>query len=616
MEDKNNKEDKNKYIVLADDIQKVVSSLISLGDSSSILSNIALGISDIIGLGSGLSGTIELIKKGFAGSDGVTALVGFGISTLINVATVLSEKAQEIYEKNYEKNVENFNEGADSLPRENRGFAFSTDTMNVMEMVEAAKEGHAPMAESDFEQGASTSAYVKSGSADTSNMENFEKNVGLASEYQYQLYLEELDNIILAAQEREEAAWDAFDAAIANGESSEDAARAYDEAMKASSEQLSQEVNNAQKAYNAEMMELNQATLKALRFEMTAEMKFALSGLKRAYGENNHLAKNAALNLLSMIKGTDAERFFQGQNDKGYFEAMGITDENKNLYGNWLGFGGRSDSELAAMILSFFGGVDPNASQYGDVEGAYRYNSVAETAETPQAGEAPQTGAINYQEITSPEDFANLYGGISEDSEAYAGLNSSVAAILPQVFSSEEFGASLTTALTTAFASEDLWATLGETINGGFTTMVEGQLETFTEYGADLGKAMTAGLAQGIDSGTARVCSSIRSMATRAVAEARKRLDINSPSRVFRQIGLSTGEGFALGIDESLLLAENAAMRMAEGVARAGAGTNAGAGRGAVVNLNVNQPSIRSDDDVRRLSEEFARYTAAMTYGL
>lgn len=472
------------------------------------------------------------------------------------------------------------------------------------------------MDESSMEDGAFFSRVMRSGRYESENMDEFMENAGLAYEYQYQLYLEELDGVLQASMEREEAAMDAFNEATAGGMSDEEATEIYNETIRQSSEQLAQEVNNAQKAYNIEMMTLTQGVLESVGFEMTGEMQKYMDIIKQGHGEDGITVEDALWRILNSLSGTDADRVLQGVNDAGYFEAMGLTEENRLLRSWFLGPEERSYEELYSIFMSFFGGVDPNASQYGDVEGAYRYNSAAETVETPQVGETTQTGAINYEGITSPEDFANLYGGISEDSEAYAGLSSSMAAILPQVFSSEEFGASLTTALTTAFASEDLWATLGETLNSGFSAMVESQIESFTEYGTGLGEAMTAGLAQGIDSGTARVCSSIRSMATRAVAEARKRLDINSPSRVFREIGLSTGEGFALGIDESLLLAENAAMRMAEGVARAGAGTNAGAGRGAVVNLNVNQPSIRSDDDVRRLSEEFARYTAAMTYGL
>lgn len=607
-------ENKHNYTDLAKNIDKLASSLASLGDSASAISNLSSGISDIVGLGSEVTGLINMIKDGFSGSGGVTALVGFGISTLINFASDLAQKAQEVYEAN----VEDINTGVESLSRENRGYAFDPDTQAVMEMVDEAKAGHTPMGEADMERGASVSALMKNGHVSTEDMTGFMEKTGLAYEYQYQVYLNELDAIIRAAQDRETAALDAYDEAVASGKSDEEAAEIYNEAMRLSSEQLKSDVNNAQKTYNSEMMSLLSGILGSLDFEMTDQMEKYLDILKQGYGEDNISVEEAASYFLSALKGTDAEKVFQGLNDQGYFEAMGITEENRALYGGpiFLGEPGRSNAELVGMILSVFGGVDPNASQYGDVEGAYRYNSAAETVETPQVGETTQTGAINYEGITSPEDFANLFGGISEDSEAYAGLSSSMAAILPQVFSSEEFGASLTTALTTAFASEDLWATLGETFNSGFSAMVESQIESFTEYGTGLGEAMTAGLAQGIDSGTARVCSSIRSMATRAVAEARKRLDINSPSRVFREIGLSTGEGFALGIDESLLLAENAAMRMAEGVARAGAGTNAGAGRGAVVNLNVNQPSIRSDDDVRRLSEEFARYTAAMTYGL
>lgn len=603
----------NNYVVLAEDIKKVVSSLKSLSGSSSAFSDIASGISEVLGLGSELTKTVDLIVSGFTGAGGVTTLVGFGISSLIKLATEMSKQAEEAREAY----INDFNTGKNSLSREDRGYSFDSDVQDVVEMVQKAKEGHIPMDSSSMDNGARLSEMLKYGTRTGLSIEDYMKDIGLAYEYQYQLYLKELDGAIQAAQKSKDDALNAFtpNGMSENGDDGE-AAKAYEESIEKASAQLREDVSNAQKAYNIQMMELTHGILKELDFTMDEEMQKSMDKLKQAYKENNPFTATAVWEFINSLNGTDAGRVFQGLNDNRYFEALGITDENKSLYGNRWGFGGRSATELAGMLLSFLGGVDPNADQYGNVEGKYKYNSAAETVETPQVKETAQTGAINYQEITSPEDFANLYGSISEDSEAYAGLSSSVAAILPQVFSSEDFGASLTAAMTTAFASEDLWGTLGETINSGFATMVEGQLETFTEYGTSLGEAMTAGVAQGIDSGTARVCTSIRNMAFRAVAEAKKSLDINSPSRVFRQIGLSTGEGFALGIDESLLLAENAAMRMSEGVARAGAGMNAVGGRGTVVNLNVNQPSIRSDDDVRRLSEEFARYTAAMTYGL
>ena len=296
-------------------------------------------------------------------------------------------------------------------------------------------------------------------------------------------------------------------------------------------------------------------------------------------------------------------------------------------------FESRNADEIEALLELVFNGYGEYARIADDGKD---YTSLYEpmTTGTEPENANNTAGDSTLPSLASPEEAASyisasipqqgsgtgtvsLYSGTGEDGE---GASIDLSGLFTQSLSSEDFNATLvsalTTALNTAFAAEDLWTGVGETFSGGFATLVDAQAETFKSQGLFIGTSMAAGIQEGIENGTADVCNAIRLVASNAVHEAKKRLDINSPSRVFRQIGLSTGEGFALGIDESLLLAENAAMRMAEGVARAGAGTNAGAGRGAVVNLNVNQPSIRSDDDVRRLSEEFARYTAAMTYGL
>ena len=66
-----------------------------------------------------------------------------------------------------------------------------------------------------------------------------------------------------------------------------------------------------------------------------------------------------------------------------------------------------------------------------------------------------------------------------------------------------------------------------------------------------IGGSIWRGLKQGIDNGLQWVTDAARNLARNAISAAKLALDINSPSKVFRKMGLSTGEGFVQGMDWS-----------------------------------------------------------------
>ena len=80
------------------------------------------------------------------------------------------------------------------------------------------------------------------------------------------------------------------------------------------------------------------------------------------------------------------------------------------------------------------------------------------------------------------------------------------------------------------------------------TTRVVCQTNTFS----DIGKQIPAGLAAGIRSGKSDVVNAIRDLCTAAVYEAKKDLDINSPSRKFQYLGEMSGEGYISGWKSSM----------------------------------------------------------------
>lgn len=80
------------------------------------------------------------------------------------------------------------------------------------------------------------------------------------------------------------------------------------------------------------------------------------------------------------------------------------------------------------------------------------------------------------------------------------------------------------------------------------TTRAVCQANTF----AEIGKQIPAGLAAGIRSGQSDVANAIRDMCTAAVYEAKKSLDINSPSKKFQYLGEMSGEGYITGWKASM----------------------------------------------------------------
>ena len=65
-----------------------------------------------------------------------------------------------------------------------------------------------------------------------------------------------------------------------------------------------------------------------------------------------------------------------------------------------------------------------------------------------------------------------------------------------------------------------------------------------------IGSSIAQGLARGISAGVGAVASAARSLAAKAVSAAKSALNINSPSKVFRdEVGSAIPEGVALGVN-------------------------------------------------------------------
>ena len=137
-----------------------------------------------------------------------------------------------------------------------------------------------------------------------------------------------------------------------------------------------------------------------------------------------------------------------------------------------------------------------------------------------------------------------------------------------------------------------------------------GLLSRFSSAGDNAGSAFVTALRSHI-SAAASAATAIGSAAYNALKAS---LSIHSPSKKMRELGAYTGEGYAIGISDTITMAEKS-------IASLAGATVSAASAGGVTNnnsnfsINLNNASIRSDDDIRRLSRQLGRVITDSTYG-
>ena len=127
------------------------------------------------------------------------------------------------------------------------------------------------------------------------------------------------------------------------------------------------------------------------------------------------------------------------------------------------------------------------------------------------------------------------------------------------------------------------------------TNVVSNMLSTLTykwQSFYDSGSYLVGGFAAGISANTWRAEAQAIAMANAAEQAARNALGINSPSKIFREIGMGVPEGFALGVDKFSSLATNSVTGMTDSAV---AGVRNSIARIAeLANSNIDtQPTIR-----------------------
>lgn len=95
---------------------------------------------------------------------------------------------------------------------------------------------------------------------------------------------------------------------------------------------------------------------------------------------------------------------------------------------------------------------------------------------------------------------------------------------------------------------EEKWNDAKEAVSGAIDKAKEGASKCGTAL-IQAGKDLIAGLKKGIESKAKEIADAASSTVQKAVSAAKKALGINSPSRVFMEIGRFTDEGFVVGLE-------------------------------------------------------------------
>ena len=125
------------------------------------------------------------------------------------------------------------------------------------------------------------------------------------------------------------------------------------------------------------------------------------------------------------------------------------------------------------------------------------------------------------------------------------------------------------------------------------------------------------GLVAGIEASKSRAVAAMRSLASDVNGAFERMNIIASPSKKYRWYGQMIGEGFALGVDDSVFRAEESVRRltgMPERKAASGRGTGAGTA-GTNYSINFYGSRIESEEDARSLMQRTSQFRARVERG-
>ena len=288
------------------------------------------------------------------------------------------------------------------------------------------------------------------------------------------------------------------------------------------------------------------------------------------------------------------------QHGAGYMSGFASSLQSANVAGafmgewgshgpEYFGLGANAGSQYAAGVQSQAGAAGAAGAQLG-----WSARSGAAGADLPGHGSAAGAGYASRVAASS----GSAHGaGAALANEAVAGASSAGPRLAALGASAgESFARSVRAKVAMAVAAASAMAHAAAAAASSVL-----KINSPSKVFRNIGDGVPEGFALGIERSTGLSTGAAQRMAESAIDEARGTLDINSPSKVFRRLGGFVSEGFAEGIHGSAELAVREAEAMSARVIEAGSGVRMRVFDGGRFDLSQDsRVTVRIDPDSLR----------------
>ncbi len=149
----------------------------------------------------GLADLVPSLDKALNANGGVVSVVSLALGAL----TILSDEFSAYMEQKRAENIQWIKAGSEAVDGD---FSYSDEINNVEALRNQLSEGHLPYAEGEISLEEAKQYKVDMSDGGTAVLS--EEEIGMIAEYDYQMYLQDMDRIIAEAKTREKAAWDTY----------------------------------------------------------------------------------------------------------------------------------------------------------------------------------------------------------------------------------------------------------------------------------------------------------------------------------------------------------------------------------------------------------------------
>ena len=188
----------------------------------------------------------------------------------------------------------------------------------------------------------------------------------------------------------------------------------------------------------------------------------------------------------------------------------------------------------------------------------------------------------------------NLQKGItSKNVTILTAINKLISDLISRIHSRKEIFNSTGVLLMSRLASG--MTSQSSNVKGAASNVLKYAVSGMTSYYGDFynaGSYLVSGFANGISANSYKAAAQAKAMAKAAADAAEEALDINSPSKVFRAIGYSVPEGFAMGIDKLAGMVRSSSVSMTDVAVDSVKSTLASLAEAVTTDID-SQPTIR-----------------------